>query len=155
MKTMTRLVKFERNLAMIEKVPLSLSHSSVLLNEVVKWLNPSNGGYLLDCTFGGGGHTEALSEANENNCVYAIDQDPSGKKHAQVFSLNYQNCRLDRIKFSEVGCLPFPPLDGLAMDLGISSFQLDDCAKGVSFKHHTILGMRMNNSRGITAMKFP
>jgi 16S rRNA (cytosine1402-N4)-methyltransferase len=68
--------------------------------------------------------------------------------------LNHKNFRFYQINFSEVGWLPLPPLDGILMDLGISSFQLDDSGGGFSFKDHTILDMRMDNSRGITAKEF-
>ncbi|MDR2779215.1 MAG: 16S rRNA (cytosine(1402)-N(4))-methyltransferase RsmH [Puniceicoccales bacterium] len=139
---------------MIDESQLSLSHCSVLLNDVVKWLNPLTGRQFLDCTFGGGGHTEALLQANEKIFVYAIDRDPSAKQRAQVFSLSHSNFRFYQINFSEVGCLHLPPLDGILMDLGVSSFQLDDENRGFSFRHHTMLDMRMDNTRGVTAADF-
>lgn len=139
---------------MIGETQLSLSHCSVFLNDVIKWLNSSKGGEFLDCTFGGGGHSEALLRANEKNFVYAIDRDPSAKQRAQKLSLTHSNFRFYQVNFSEVGCLHMPPLDGIVMDLGVSSFQLDDENRGFSFKYHTPLDMRMDNGRGITAVDF-
>jgi 16S rRNA (cytosine1402-N4)-methyltransferase len=68
--------------------------------------------------------------ANEKNFVYAIDCDPSAKQRAQNFSLDQGNFRFYQINFSEVGCLRLPPLDGILMNLGVSSFQLDDGDRG-------------------------
>ncbi|MDR1433153.1 MAG: 16S rRNA (cytosine(1402)-N(4))-methyltransferase RsmH [Puniceicoccales bacterium] len=139
---------------MIDAAQSEQSHCPVLPDAVVKWLNASAGGQFLDCTFGGGGHSEALLCANEKNFVYAIDRDPSAKKRAQEFSLKHPNFRFYQINFSEVECLQLPRLNGVLMDLGVSSFQLDDESRGFSFKYHAPLDMRMDSGNGITAEEF-
>ncbi|MDR1413627.1 MAG: 16S rRNA (cytosine(1402)-N(4))-methyltransferase RsmH [Puniceicoccales bacterium] len=139
---------------MINKTQLLPSHCPVLPAEVVKWLSPAAGGQFLDCTFGGGGHGEALFQSAEKIFLYGIDCDPSAKKRAQEFSLRHANFRFYQINFSEAECLHLPPLNGVLMDLGVSSFQLDGEDRGFSFKCHTPLDMRMDNSKGITAEKF-
>ncbi|MDR1596041.1 MAG: 16S rRNA (cytosine(1402)-N(4))-methyltransferase RsmH [Puniceicoccales bacterium] len=144
---------------MTDRTQANASHCPVLLDQVVKLLVPPgksypNGGQFLDCTFGGGGHSEALLQAGEKIFLYAIDCDPLAKKRAQEFSLKYENFRFYQMNFVEVGCLKLPQLDGVLMDLGVSSFQLDDESRGFSFKHHVPLDMRMDNSRGIRAEEF-
>jgi 16S rRNA (cytosine1402-N4)-methyltransferase len=139
---------------MMERVQSPVTHRPVLLDAVVKWLQPDRGGKFLDCTFGGGGHSKALLTANESNFIYAVDCDPEAKKRAQEFSLCHANFRFYRMNFSEIQCLQFPPLDGILMDLGLSSFQLDCDWRGFSFKHHVQLDMRMDPDRGISAAEF-
>ncbi|MDR3144040.1 MAG: 16S rRNA (cytosine(1402)-N(4))-methyltransferase RsmH [Puniceicoccales bacterium] len=139
---------------MMQRAQLTESHCPVLSDEVIGLLNAHNGGKFLDCTFGGGGHSEAMLHANGENFVYAIDCDPDAKKRAQEFSLRHKNFRFYRINFVEVQCLPLPPLSGILMDLGVSSFQLDEEWRGFSFKFHAPLDMRMDNGSGITAEKF-
>ncbi|MDR1413369.1 MAG: 16S rRNA (cytosine(1402)-N(4))-methyltransferase RsmH [Puniceicoccales bacterium] len=130
------------------------THCPVLSAEVVKWLNPSAGGQFLDCTFGGGGHGEALFSAAENIFIYAIDCDPNAKQRAQEFSLRHANFRFYQINFSEADCLRLAPLNGILMDLGVSSFQLDEESRGFSFRHHVPMDMRMDPGKGISAREF-
>ncbi|MDR2737496.1 MAG: 16S rRNA (cytosine(1402)-N(4))-methyltransferase RsmH [Puniceicoccales bacterium] len=139
---------------MTEQKQLLTCHRPVLLEAVMEWLRPARGGKFLDCTFGGGGHSAAILQANGGNFVYAIDCDPDAKKRAQEFSLCHGNFRFYQMNFAESHCLQLPPLDGILMDLGLSSFQLDSDWRGFSFKHHTTLDMRMDNRQGISAAEF-
>jgi 16S rRNA (cytosine1402-N4)-methyltransferase len=112
-------------------------------------------GKFLDCTFGGGGHASAILNFSDKNFVYAIDRDPEARERARVLEQKYPGkfvfCG---INFSEVGNMQLPPLTGALMDLGLSSFQLDDKSRGFSFKEHVKLDMRMDNSSGVTAAEF-
>jgi 16S rRNA (cytosine1402-N4)-methyltransferase len=139
---------------MIDKVQSLTSHIPVLLNEVIRWLRPELGGQFLDCTFGGGGHSRAFLSAGEKIFVYAIDRDPAAKDRAREFSLRYPNFRFYQMNFSETGNLQLPPLNGILMDLGVSSFQLSDDSRGFSFRGHALLDMRMDNSKGMMAGEF-
>ena len=131
-----------------------LSHEPVLLTETVNFLVANGGNKFLDCTFGGGGHTKALLSANEKNSVYALDCDPAAKPRAQTFSKENKNFHFYQINFSEVSCIQLPQLDGILLDLGISSFQLDDVHRGFSFKYHVPIDMRLDNSHGQTGADF-
>jgi 16S rRNA (cytosine1402-N4)-methyltransferase len=125
------------------------------LRDVLRLLNASAGGRFLDCTFGGGGHGAAILEANGKNFLHAIDRDREAWERAKEFSMAHgDNFRFHRMNFAEVGCLRLPPMDGILMDLGVSSFQLDDAGRGFSFRHHAPLDMRMDNGHGVTAAEF-
>ena len=133
---------------------VELSHIPVLIDETVAFLDASKGGTFLDCTFGGGGHTQAILEANQQNFVYAIDCDPAAKLRAQEFSTNHKNFRFYQINFADVSCIQLPQFSGILIDLGVSSFQLDDEKRGFSFKYHVPMDMRLDNSKNQTASEF-
>lgn len=132
-----------------------LSHIPVLLNEAISMLCLTKTKHFLDCTFGGGGHASALLSASNNNVIYAIDRDPEASKRAKVLAKEFQKkFFFFNINFSNIENLYMPPLDGILMDLGLSSFQLDDKTRGFSFRYNANLDMRMDNSNGLTASEF-
>ena len=139
---------------MIEVEQSLMCHVPVMLRESIEWLRANAGGIFLDCTFGGGGHTEAILDANDGNFVYAIDRDPEAKARARELSVLRKNFVFYQTNFADSQFLKMPPLDGIIMDLGVSSFQLDSPDRGFSFKDHVILDMRMDNTIGITADEF-
>jgi 16S rRNA (cytosine1402-N4)-methyltransferase len=126
-----------------------------LLEETVEALGARTGGKFLDCTFGGGGHAAAILDSGGENFVYAIDRDPQARERASALQQKYVGrfvfCN---INFADAGSMCLPPLQGVLMDLGVSSFQLDDGLRGFSFREHTKLDMRMDNSCGRTAADF-
>ncbi len=133
---------------------LSSSHIPVMLNEVKSILSPKSGGMYLDCTFGFGGYTKMILE--EPNCsVVAIDRDPNVEPYAKELIYNYPN----RIRFiisdfaRSIGQLGTLKFDGVVMDLGVSSMQLDSANRGFSFTHDGPLDMRMS-TEGISAADF-
>lgn len=132
----------------------NFSHCPVMLDESLSWLNASSGGIFLDCTFGGGGHSSGMLSANENNFVHALDRDPMAEHRANDVALRCKNFAFYRSNFADIADLQLPEFNGVLMDLGVSSFQLDDALRGFSFKHHYPLDMRMDNSSGITAEQF-
>ena len=132
----------------------NFSHCPVMLDESLGWLKARNGGIFLDCTFGGGGHACGILSANENNFVHALDRDPMAKSRANDIASHYKNFAFHHSNFADIADLQLPEFDGILMDLGVSSFQLDDALRGFSFKHHSPLDMRMDNSSGITAEQF-
>ena len=139
---------------MIEVEQSLICHVPVMLRESIEWLRADAGGIFLDCTFGGGGHTEAILDANDGNFVYSIDRDPEAKVRARELSVLRKNFVFYQTNFADSQFLKMPPLDGIIMDLGVSSFQLDSPDRGFSFKDHVILDMRMDNTIGITADEF-
>jgi 16S rRNA (cytosine1402-N4)-methyltransferase len=113
------------------------------------------GGKFLDCTFGGGGHTSAILDHSTDNFVYAIDRDPEARERARTLQQKYAGrFAFCNINFAHVESMCLPTLDGILMDLGVSSFQLEDRLRGFSFREHVKLDMRMDNSQGRTAAEF-
>src|SRR5262249_9228875 len=119
-------------------------HVPVMLDEVVDVLAPRAGAIFIDATFGGGGYSqELLSRAK---CVvYAIDQDPEAIKRGASLTAQF-GARLMLIegRFSEMDSLVHTQADGVAFDIGVSSFQLDDAGRGFSFMADGPLDMRMS-----------
>lgn len=129
-------------------------HVPVLAEAVVKALSPSDGGVYVDGTFGGGGYARALLEAR--NCkVYGIDRDPQAIAAGDAVRREFGS-RLVLIegRFSEMESLllgnDVRSLDGVALDLGVSSMQLDQPGRGFSFREDGPLDMRMEQ-RGPSA----
>jgi len=125
------------------------AHVPVLLGEAIAALAPHDGGVYLDGTFGGGGYSEALLEAADCR-VLALDRDPVALRHGSTLQQRYDR-RLTLIEgaFGEMERLIEPfglgPLAGVALDLGVSSMQLDDPARGFSFRSEGPLDMRMGS----------
>lgn len=120
--------------------------------------------YYVDCTLGGGGHTSAFLEAFANdpklrkNRVLAFDQDRQAIERAQTrFETEIQAGRLQivRCRFSEIEeILDGQPILGLLADLGFSSDQMDDPARGLSFQIDGPLDMRLDTGRGISCRDY-
>ena len=128
----------------------STKHLPVMLDEVVEVLAPRDGAIYVDATFGGGGYAEAL--LRRAKCVvYAIDQDPAAIERGQPLAQRFGD-RLTLIegRFSEMDSLVHSRADGVAFDVGVSSFQLDDAGRGFSFAADGPLDMRMS-AKGRTA----
>lgn len=125
-------------------------HRPVLLREVLSFLTPKDGGNYLDGTFGAGGHTRAILAAA--NCrVLALDRDRTAiADGAALVDAMAGRLVLAEERFSNLdhaaGELGFAPLDGVLLDLGVSSMQLDEPARGFSFRHEGPLDMRMGRS---------
>jgi len=126
------------------------AHTPVLLSEVIAALAPRDGAVYLDSTFGGGGYSDAL--LNTAQCtVVALDRDPSAVREGEALARRYPG-RLSVIegRFSEMERLLEPRgvtrLAGVAFDLGVSSPQIDDAARGFSFRSDGPLDMRMGSS---------
>jgi 16S rRNA (cytosine1402-N4)-methyltransferase len=125
-----------------------------MLKEVLEALKPSAGGRYVDGTLGGAGHAEAILEASSpGGWLYGCDQDDQAIERAQIrlarFAGRYE---LRHGNFSELAeWLPEASCDGVLLDLGISSPQVDDPARGFSLIHDGPLDMRMDRRRPVTA----
>lgn len=131
------------------------SHEPVLLHEVLEGLRVSEKGRYLDGTFGGGGHTRAILEAHPENEVTALDRDPAAVARADVFKQEFGNrFQFIRANFSEMAEAAPGPWEGILLDLGVSSFQLDQPERGFSFREAGPLDMRMNPDSGLSAKEW-
>ena len=122
-------------------------HTTVLLSEAVDALDLQPDGTYVDATFGRGGHTRLmLSKLSDKGRVIAFDKDPEAIAVAQQIQDPRLSIRHEG--FAHLGDLPRASVDGVLMDLGISSPQVDNPARGFSFRHNGPLDMRMDTTRG-------
>jgi 16S rRNA (cytosine1402-N4)-methyltransferase len=137
-----------------------LGHTPVLLNEVLAALEVRAGGRYLDATFGRGGHSAAILErAGTEGRVVAIDRDPEAIRIGRERFAADGRLTLVASPFSRLGAIVAElglvgGFDGVLLDLGVSSPQLDDAARGFSFAQDGPLDMRMDNSAGASAADF-
>lgn len=122
-------------------------HVPVLLDEVVAALSPVADRVLVDGTFGAGGYSRALLAAGAR--VIGIDRDPSVLPHVERLTADYPE-RFSFVAgtFSDLDALaaPFGPVDGVVLDIGVSSMQLDEADRGFSFMREGPLDMRMSRT---------
>lgn len=133
---------------------MSIYHNPVLLKQSVDDLVTNQDGIYVDCTFGGGGHSqEILDRLSENGKLYAFDQDLDALKNTiddPKFTLINQNFR-----FLENSLLMYgvAKVDGVLADLGVSSHQFDEAVRGFSTRNNAPLDMRMNVMQSLDAKK--
>ncbi|MFN4038955.1 MAG: 16S rRNA (cytosine(1402)-N(4))-methyltransferase RsmH [Erythrobacter sp.] len=122
-------------------------HIPVLLDEVLAALAPQPGMTIIDATFGAGGYTRALLEAGA--CVHAFDRDPDAIAAGEAMASGYHGrLTLHSERFSAMReamtRIGVPQVDAVVMDIGVSSMQLDQGARGFAFMHDGPLDMRMS-----------
>lgn len=131
-----------------------LTHKTVLLNEAIEALQIKPDGIYIDCTFGRGGHSRLiLQKLNAHGCLIALDKDPAAVAAGQAISdKRFTLIHSEFSRLTEVlNVLGVNEVDGVLLDLGVSSPQLDEMQRGFSFRFDAPLDMRMNNSSGETA----
>lgn len=135
-------------------------HLPVLLDEVVELLAPQPGAVIVDGTLGAGGHAEALLEAlGPGGRLVGIDRDPAAlalardrlARFGECFKPIYGNHLQLQSLLREAGLFA---VDGILLDLGVSSMQLDDAARGFSFRRDGPLDMRMDPTAGVPAAEW-
>tara|TARA_Y100001968_G_C19394486_1_gene737457 strand:+ start:286 stop:1224 length:939 start_codon:yes stop_codon:yes gene_type:complete len=136
--------------------PVEFSHQPVLVEEVIKALQPKSGGKYLDGTLGGGGHAEViLRESSPDGILWGIDRDQSAIEAASSRLAAFGN----RVKIkhgtysSAVGWVTARTMDGVLLDLGVSSPQLDFRDRGFSLQVEGPLDMRMDRTQSLNAVQ--
>jgi 16S rRNA (cytosine1402-N4)-methyltransferase len=123
-----------------------------MLKEVVEGLNIKPNGTYVDGTLGGGGHAEAILEKlSTEGKLIGIDTDQDALNAAQSRLKNFANLQLVHDNFRNIKNILTAPVDGLLLDLGVSSYQIDEASRGFSIQHDGPLDMRLDQSFGITA----
>ena len=120
-------------------------HLPVLPREVLEYLSPQKGGLYIDCTLGGGGHSRLILEAAEDVKLLGLDQDDKALKAASAnlaeFGDRFKTCRMN---FGDLGDLQeegWDQVDGILMDIGVSSHQIDEAERGFSYMNDGPLDM--------------
>ncbi len=128
---------------------MDFSHYPVMLSECIEGLDIKPNGIYVDCTAGGGGHSEEILKSLENGKLISIDQDDNALDACKKRFLQYgEKSILVKSNFSELQSvlddLKIDHIDGVIMDLGVSSHQLDTPERGFSYNCNANLDMRMN-----------
>lgn len=128
---------------------MDFSHYPVMFSECIEGLNIKPNGIYVDCTAGGGGHSEGILKSLENGKLISIDQDDNALFACKNRFLKYgDKSILVKSNFSELervlNELNIDRIDGVIMDLGVSSHQLDTVERGFSYNSDANLDMRMN-----------
>jgi 16S rRNA (cytosine1402-N4)-methyltransferase len=134
-----------------------LSHTPVLFDDVMQFLDPKPGGRFIDATLGGGGHARALLErTSPDGRLLAIDQDEQAISQARQVLAGFEpRAEFVKANFREVFNIAvargFSQADGVLADIGVSSMMLDDASRGFSFMREGKLDMRMDQDQSLTA----
>ena len=136
---------------------MNSQHVTVLLNETIRALNVRPDGVFVDCTFGRGGHSRAvLGKLSAEGRLIALDKDMTAVAAGRV--IDDARFRIQHRAFGglreTLRELNVSQVDGVLLDLGVSSPQLEDAARGFSFRWDGPLDMRMDTSRGVTAAQW-
>ena len=135
---------------------MEFKHVSVLLNECIDALNIKENGIYVDCTLGGAGHSShILKNLSKDGMLIGIDQDRDALKAAKERLKDYDNVKYVHSNFYNIDNilteLNVDKVDGILMDLGVSSYQLDEASRGFSYMNDAHLDMRMNRDNDFSA----
>ncbi|MBU5456196.1 16S rRNA (cytosine(1402)-N(4))-methyltransferase RsmH [Caproiciproducens sp. MSJ-32] len=135
---------------------MEFKHVSVLLNECIEGLNIKENGIYVDGTLGGAGHSfEILKRLSDKGLLIGIDQDEDALKAAKKRLQNFGNVKYVHNNFYNIDSildeLDIEKIDGMLMDLGVSSYQLDEAERGFSYMKDAPLDMRMNRKNSFSA----
>lgn len=134
---------------------MEFHHVPVLLEEVLQHLDPKEGGIYADGTLGGGGHSGEILKRIGNGSLYGIDRDEAAISAATARLEKYPAFHAVHGNFHDVKqLLGDIRLDGGLLDLGVSSYQLDNAERGFSYHEEAPLDMRMDTSCGMTAAEY-
>ena len=135
---------------------MNFNHKPVMLEECIMGLNINPEGIYVDGTLGGAGHSkEIANRISENGLLIGIDRDEEAicvarERLSEFNNIKFVNDNHDNIK-SILSNLSIPKVDGILLDLGVSSYQLDEGKRGFSYMNPGILDMRMDKKQDLTA----
>ncbi len=121
-------------------------HTPVMVAETLRYLLHDNSRWIVDCTVGGGGHAKAVLDGNSEVSLVGIDRDPEALAVARRFLQEYEGrLRLIEGNYADLGAAlaDRKAVDGILVDLGVSSLQLDRASRGFGYKQDGPLDMRM------------
>ena len=136
---------------------MEFHHISVMADEVIKGLKIKPDGIYVDCTLGGAGHAARIAALlSGSGVLLGIDQDEAAIEAAKQKLASYAcKVKIVRDNFKNLGQIlaaeNIDKVDGVLFDLGVSSPQIDDAARGFSYMHDAVLDMRMDQEAGLTA----
>ncbi len=135
---------------------IKTSHEAVMVEEVLENLVFEQNGKYIDCTFGAGGHSsEILKKISDSGTLVSIEKDARATSNLSSYFSNDSRFRLINDSFSNIrNFTSDKEVDGILIDLGISSTQLDDPERGFSFQSNGPLDMRIDTSKGQTAAEW-
>lgn len=130
----------------------SFNHTPVMLDECIEALNINPNGIYVDCTLGMGGHTGVISSKLTNGKLISIDKDINAINHSKG---KFNNVTLVHSDFKEyknvLNNLGITKVDGVLIDLGVSSYQIDTAERGFSYRFDGPLDMRMDTTKSFSA----
>lgn len=135
---------------------MDFNHISVMLNECIEGLNINKNGIYVDGTIGGAGHSsEILKRLDNNGLLIGVDQDTDALKYSKEKLSEFSNVLFVHDNFSNIKNIlkenNIKGIDGILLDLGVSSYQLDNPARGFSYMQDAKLDMRMNEESNFSA----
>lgn len=132
-----------------------MKHETVLKEEAIQYLNIKPDGIYVDGTLGGAGHSKRILEHLNKGFLYAFDQDQFAIDYAKEVLKEFNNYMIIKSNFrylkQRLNDLGIQKIDGLLLDLGLSSFQIDDVVRGFTYLKDTSLDMRMDQHQPLTA----
>ena len=136
---------------------MEFRHIPVLLEETIQGLNINPDGIYVDGTIGGAGHSKKIIEKlSEKGLLIGIDRDEEALKAAKENLKDYKNFKLIHGNHDDIKEIlteqSIEKVDGILLDLGVSSYQLDERERGFSYNSDNILDMRMDQTQSLTAM---
>lgn len=136
---------------------INFNHKPVLLNEVLSGLNINPNGVYIDCTLGGGGHSnEILNRLGPDGMLIGLDKDQEAIDFASKRLEGFNNFKSFHTDFKDsedvFDYLQLDKIDGVLIDLGVSSYQIDNAERGFSFRFDAPLDMRMDKSQNFSAI---
>lgn len=133
---------------------MEFKHIPVMLNEVIDGLDIKKDGIYVDCTVGGGGHSFEIAKRLKGGHLYAFDRDEDAiKKSSQTLEKFKDHVTLTKANYKQapeiLKSLGVDKIDGFLIDLGVSSYQIDEAERGFSFVHDGKLDMRMDRDEAV------
>lgn len=137
---------------------MEFKHEPIMLNECINYLNIKPSGKYVDGTIGGAGHSSKIIEKlNENGLLIGIDRDEEALTASKARLIKYPNVIYVWGKYEDIKNHLFEnkinKVDGILLDLGVSSYQLDEASRGFSYTKNADLDMRMDKKQSLTAKK--